>query len=59
MTKEQRDTINKYIQSAFAQLRQISVSGDDVDRMFLARTQLNRGFELLNQLPVEEVKQDG
>lgn len=58
MTKEQRDTINKYIQSAFAQLRQISVSGDDVDRMFLARTQLNRGFELLNQLPVEEVKQD-
>lgn len=58
MTKEQRDTINKCIQSAFVQLRQISVSGDDVDRMFLARTQLNRGFELLNQLPVEEVKQD-
>ena len=58
MTKEQRDTINKCIQSAFAQLRQISVSEDDVDRMFLARTQLNRGFELLNQLPVEEVRQD-
>lgn len=58
MTKEQRDTITKYIQLAFVQLRQISVSGDDVDRMFLARTQLNRGFELLNQLPVEEVKQD-
>ena len=58
MTKEQRDTINKCIQSAFVQLRQISVSDDDVDRMFVARTQLNRAFELLNQLPVEEVKQD-
>ena len=51
--------IQKYIEEAFKMLSAITVSGDNVDMMALAKEQLRKAYKLAGEITAEEAADDG